>query len=240
MKNKLVKVIIANKNEEERQLLLQAVKEEMKVCGIEEAETGLDTIKLVKHYQPDLLIIDVHLTGISGLETVELIQMFDHDLKVIVTSNEVHHAITAFRLKAFYFLLKPFCLDELSSVLVRWQKEQTSKIIRKLPIEGKESIVYVHPEDVVYVAKNKEDKTVSIYTNNQFYISSYTLQQLEEKLSGYSFVRVHKSYLVNMRYIVELKTFYNGTYNLYVEGYRDEPIPVSRNYIKRLRHGLEI
>ncbi|MFC3884529.1 LytR/AlgR family response regulator transcription factor [Bacillus songklensis] len=235
-----MKIIIANGNKEERQQLLQVIREETKICDVEETEAGIDTIKLVKAFQPDLLIIDGQLPDVCGLETVELIRSFDRKLKVIITSSELEHAVAAFRLKSFYFLLKPLCWQELSAVLTRFQKEQTNKWVRKLHIECKDSIIYINPADIRYIVKNKEDKMVSIYTADHCYTSSYTLQYLEEKLNTYLFVRVHKSYLVNLRYITELKTFYNGTYNLYVEGCQNEPIPVSRNYVKRLRHCLEI
>jgi DNA-binding LytR/AlgR family response regulator len=240
VEKKLLKIMIANQNEAERQQLLQMIKEKMKVVSVKEASTGVDTIKLMKSYQPDLAIIDAQLTDLSGLEIVELFQPFNRELKVIITSGQLEHAVAAFRLQAFYFLLKPLRQEELSTVLERCQKEQTNKWMRKLPIECKDSIIYLNPQDIRYIMKNKEDKMVSIYTSDQCYTSSYTLQYLEDKLQAYSFMRVHKSYLVNITYITELKTFYNGTYNLYVEDYQNEPIPVSRNHVKRLRHCLEI
>ncbi|WP_142285629.1 LytTR family DNA-binding domain-containing protein, partial [Bacillus cereus] len=99
---------------------------------------------------------------------------------------------------------------------------------------------YILPKDIVYVSKNKENKTVSIYTTNNQYISTYTLQELENKLNAYDFLRVHKSYLINMSYVKELKPYYNGTYNLYLDRYDEQPIPVSRNYVKRLRNNIEL
>ena len=67
------------------------------------------------------------------------------------------------------------------------QGEKAKSYLRKLPIESQEGIRYILPEDIVYVSKNKENKTVSIYTTNNQYISTYTLQELENKLNAYDF-----------------------------------------------------
>lgn len=149
----------------------------------------------------------------------------------------------AFRFRAFYYLLRPFHQDDVLFLAHRMEQEigkKTRSYLRKLPIESHEGITYIFPEDIVYVSKNKENKTVSIYTTNNHYISTYTLQELENKLSTYDFLRVHKSYLINVIYVRELKPYYNGTYNLYLEKYDERPIPVSRNYVKRLRNKIEL
>ncbi|MFE5127185.1 LytR/AlgR family response regulator transcription factor, partial [Bacillus mobilis] len=141
------------------------------------------------------------------------------------------------------YLLRPFREEDLQFLLYRMCKEHGEKAksyLRKLPIEGQEGIRYIFPEDIVYISKNKENKTVSIYTTNNQYISTYTLQELENKLNAYDFLRVHKSYLINMSYVQELKPYYNGTYNLYLDKYDEQPIPVSRNYVKKLRNKIEL
>ena len=89
-----------------------------------------------------------------------------------------------------YYLLRPFREDDLQFLLYKMGKEQgeqAKSCLRKLPIEGQEGIRYIFPENIVYVSKNKENKTVSIYTTNNQYISTYTLQELENKLNVYDF-----------------------------------------------------
>ena len=179
----------------------------------------------------------------TGFEYVNLLREVNCYAKFIFMGEDIEESITAFRFQAFYYLLRPFREEDLQFLLYRMGKEQGEKAksyLRKLPIEGQEGIRYIFPGDIVYVSKNKENKTVSIYTTNNQYISTYTLQELENKLNAYDFLRVHKSYLINMSYVQELKPYYNGTYNLYLDKYDEQPIPVSRNYVKRLRNKIEL
>lgn len=179
----------------------------------------------------------------TGFEYASLLREINCYTKFIFVGENIEESITAFRFQAFYYLLRPFREEDLQFLLYKIGKEQGEKAksyLRKLPIESQEGIRYILPEDIVYVSKNKENKTVSIYTTNNQYISTYTLQELENKLNAYDFLRVHKSYLINMSYVKELKPYYNGTYNLYLDRYDEQPIPVSRNYVKRLRNNIEL
>ena len=66
-----------------------------------------------------------------------------------------------------------------------------------------------------------------------------SLKELESRLVSFSFFRMHKSYLVNLKYVNRLTPWFNGAYQLELEG-RDEKLSVSRNYVKDLRQRLEM
>ncbi|MDG4657708.1 LytTR family DNA-binding domain-containing protein [Ectobacillus antri] len=207
-----------------------------------EAKVGIEAIKAAKRYEPDFLFLDVHVSDESGLEIAELLHQLNLQANIILMGNKVDYAIEAFRLRAFYYLLQPFHDDDLEYLVYLMRKEHLRwcrALSHKLPIEEQDGIAYISPQNIIYVSKNKENKTVSIYTKDGHFTSTYTLQELEEKLHVHQFLRVHKSYLVNLPYIKALKPYYNGTYNLYTE-YCSEPIPVSRNYVRMLRNKLEI
>jgi DNA-binding LytR/AlgR family response regulator len=238
-----VKVLIISNEANERKKLRQMVQEEVETAKIWEEQRGMEAIKLVKKFEPDVLFIDVNLPDISGLQAAEIIRELGTQTHLIIMGEEHKYAIDSFRLRAFYYLLKPFQTDELFFLLDLLQKEARNSDLMlryKLPIEYEEGILYVAPEEIAYINKNKECKTVSIHTADTCFVCSYKLQELEDKLSQYSFLRVHKSYLINLEYVRELKPYYNGTYNLYLDGQMEEPIPVSRNYVKQLRNKIEI
>ena len=207
-----------------------------------EAKTGTESLFMMKNIYQTLFLSSKLLDG-TGFEYASLLREINCYTKFIFVGENIEESITAFRFQAFYYLLRPFREEDLQFLLYKIGKEQGEKAksyLRKLPIESQEGIRYILPEDIVYVSKNKENKTVSIYTTNNQYISTYTLQELENKLNAYDFLRVHKSYLINMSYVKELKPYYNGTYNLYLDRYDEQPIPVSRNYVKRLRNNIEL
>ncbi|MGF2622742.1 LytR/AlgR family response regulator transcription factor [Bacillus cereus] len=238
-----MKILLIMEEAEERRSLAEKFIENIKNVECFEASMGTEALFIMKKHTPDFVFLNSKLMDGIGFEYANLLREVNCYAKFIFMGEDIEESITAFRFQAFYYLLRPFREEDLQFLLYRMGKEQGEKAksyLRKLPIEGQEGIRYIFPEDIVYVSKNKENKTVSIYTTNNQYISTYTLQELENKLNAYDFLRVHKSYLINMSYVQELKPYYNGTYNLYLDKYDEQPIPVSRNYVKRLRNKIEL
>ncbi|WP_249711276.1 LytTR family DNA-binding domain-containing protein [Bacillus cereus] len=238
-----MKILLIMEEAEERRSLAEKFIENIKNVECFEASMGTEALFIMKKHTPDFVFLNSKLMDGTGFEYVNLLREVNCYAKFIFMGEDIEESITAFRFQAFYYLLRPFREEDLQFLLYRMGKEQGEKAksyLRKLPIEGQEGIRYIFPKDIVYVSKNKENKTVSIYTTNNQYISTYTLQELENKLNAYDFLRVHKSYLINMSYVQELKPYYNGTYNLYLDKYDEQPIPVSRNYVKRLRNKIEL
>ncbi|MCI0765349.1 LytTR family DNA-binding domain-containing protein [Bacillus sp. TL12] len=238
-----MKILLIMEETENRNRLIETFTESMRNIECFEARTGMESLQVAKKHIPDFVFLDTKLKDGTGFEFSSLLKQLSSDTKFIFMGENIEEAITAFRFQAFYYLLRPFHAEDLQFLLHRLEQEKGKSIknhLRKLPIESHEGITYLFPEDIVYVSKNKENKTVSIYTTNNQYISTYTLQELENKLTAYDFLRVHKSYLINVMYVQELKPYYNGTYNLYLERYDEQPIPVSRNYVKRLRNKIEL
>ncbi|EFI65474.1 LytTR family DNA-binding domain-containing protein [Bacillus anthracis] len=238
-----MKILLIMEEAEERRSLAEKFIENIKNVECFEASMGTEALFIMKKHTPDFVFLNSKLMDGTGFEYVNLLREVNCYAKFIFMGEDIEESITAFRFQAFYYLLRPFREEDLQFLLYRMGKEQGEKAksyLQKLPIEGQEGIRYIFPEDIVYVSKNKENKTVSIYTTNNQYISTYTLQELENKLNAYDFLRVHKSYLINMSYVQELKPYYNGTYNLYLDKYDEQPIPVSRNYVKRLRNKIEL
>ena len=238
-----MKILLIMEEAEERRSLAEKFIENIKNVECFEASMGTEALFIMKKHTPDFVFLNSKLMDGTGFEYVNLLREVNCYAKFIFMGEDIEESITAFRFQAFYYLLRPFREEDLQFLLYRMGKEQGEKAksyLRKLPIEGQEGIRYIFQEDSVYVSKNKENKTVSIYTTNNQYISTYTLQELENKLNAYDFLRVHKSYLINMSYVQELKPYYNGTYNLYLDKYDEQPIPVSRNYVKRLRNKIEL
>ncbi|AJH72759.1 LytTR family DNA-binding domain-containing protein [Bacillus cereus] len=238
-----MKILLIMEEVEERRSLAEKFTENIRNVECFEASMGTESLFIMKKHTPDFVFLNSKLMDGTGFEYANLLREVNCYAKFIFMGEDIEESITAFRFQAFYYLLRPFREEDLQFLLYRMGKEQGEKAksyLRKLPIEGQEGIRYIFPEDIVYVSKNKENKTVSIYTTNNQYISTYTLQDLENKLNAYDFLRVHKSYLINMSYVQELKPYYNGTYNLYLDKYDEQPIPVSRNYVKRLRNKIEL
>ncbi|MDD2365653.1 MAG: sigma-54 dependent transcriptional regulator [Desulfuromonadaceae bacterium] len=103
---------------DDEHLIRWSLEQNLKKQGYEvvTAGTGEDALRLVREEQPDLLLLDIQLPGISGIDVLEKIKDIDDDIIVImVTANSaLENAVSAMRLGAFDYINKPFNLDELS------------------------------------------------------------------------------------------------------------------------------
>ncbi|MFD3446795.1 LytR/AlgR family response regulator transcription factor [Microbacteriaceae bacterium 4G12] len=196
-----MKILIVSEEAEHRNQIIQALEQEIGKVEFLHAQLGLEAMKLAKRHELDFLFLDIQLTNSNGLGCAELLRQLEPYTKLVVIGDEPKYAIDAFRLRAFYYLLQPFKEEDLSflsQLILEQQRAKSNASFQRLSVETQEGISYIHPNDVVYISKNKENKTVSIYTKTGSYLSNYTLQDLEEKLIAYTFLRVHKSYLINV------------------------------------------
>src|SRR5581483_7602369 len=111
-----MKILVVMEQAENRSLILQTVEQEVSRAEVLEAATAFDAIKLMKRHEPDFLFLDVHLSDRSGLEVAELVKQLDLAVQIILIGDDAQYAIDAFRMRAFYYLLKPFQADQLSYV----------------------------------------------------------------------------------------------------------------------------
>jgi two-component system, LytTR family, response regulator LytT len=211
---------------------------------IGQASTGMEAVKKTKELAPDLLLLDIQLPDFSGLHVAQIVSELGMETTIVFITAFDQFAIEAFKLRAFHYLLKPYDEEDLIQVIdllgKKEKKKETSCSTLKLAIDTETGVKYLFPKEIVFISKNKDDKNVMIHTRDKRYTAAYTLQELSDKLSPFSFFRVHKSYLVNLEYVEELQTFFHGTFNLHLADIQETIVPVSRNYVKELRQRLEL
>ena len=242
-------VLIVDDEEPAREELAYMLSMNKEIELTAQAETGLTAIKKAKELQPDVIFLDINLPDINGLQVAQLLTDMNIKSRIVFLTAYDEHAIAAFKLRAFHYILKPYDEDDLAVVFDTMEMEKKKAkpaeshqglLPYKLAIEIDGVIRYVYPKDIVYIHKNKDNKNVFIHTTAKSYQASYTLSELETKLSARSFFRVHKSYLVNLEYVTELQPYFNGAYNLHLSDNQSSIVPVSRNFVKKLRMKLEI
>ncbi|MGO4272915.1 LytR/AlgR family response regulator transcription factor [Paenibacillus sp. TAF58] len=239
-----VKILIVDDETPAREELSYLLQHAEGVEQILQAKSGMEAIKLTKEIEPDLIFLDIEMPGLTGLQAAEVIQELRVKSKIIFCTAYDQHAIEAFKLRAFHYLLKPYDEANIQGILKELQMERSSAVITpqtaplKLAIEVNGSIKYLSPLDIIFMST--EGKHVLIHAKDEIHKTNYTLYELEGKLKSFSFFRSHKSYLVNLNHIVELKAWMNGAYNLIMKDKPKSSIPVSRNYLRELRLKLEI
>jgi two-component system, LytTR family, response regulator LytT len=238
-------VLIVDDEEPAREELGYMLSEQKDIHVVHQATTGMDAIRKVKEHKPDLVFLDIDLPDIKGLQVAEILAEIHSDIKIVFVTAYDQYAIDAFKIRAFHYILKPYDEEDINLVFLQLTKQvkplpQAVFHTPKLAIEMDGGIKYLSPKDIVYISKNKEDKSVTFHTTTKTYEAQYTLLELEKKLLPHAFFRVHKSYLINLDFVLELQPFYHSTYNLHLNDKQQTIVPVSRNYVKELRTRLEI
>ena len=157
---------------------------------------------------PDILIMDINLKDGNGIETVRHLQELHPNLRVIYLTGIINYATAIFETNPAYFLVKPINENHLIDAITKVSKDiefdKTDSIVIKT--NGSEIILY--RRDIVYV--ESQGRKLVLHMSDGKKNEIYEKMDSMQELLGASFVRSHKSFLINMKYIVERtnKEFY--------------------------------
>ncbi|WP_394220001.1 LytR/AlgR family response regulator transcription factor [Halobacillus trueperi] len=225
---------------EELNFLLEPY-EGIEVVG--EAGSGDEAVMQTLKLQPDVLFLDVEMPKMDGMAVAKAVQELKKVPEIVFATAYPDFAVEAFRQKALDYLLKPFDEEQLSETVERIEKkfapaeERTAYPPSKLAVEVEDTIEYLDPSEIMYV--HREDRVTKIVGKQKVYETRDALKDVEQRLQGFSFFRIHKSYLVNLDYVHRLTPWFNGAYQLELQE-TEEKLSVSRNYVKELRKKLEL
>lgn len=232
---------------DELKYLLYRTKE---VDIIDEAESVEEALEKLIESKPDLVFLDIQLSDDSGFEIANILKKMKQPPAIVFATAYDQYAIQAFEVDALDYILKPFDEERIVQAIKKFKKRKQHEMEEKqevhapdvssgmkrlaLPID--ESIVLVNIEDIVYAGLL--DGKVIVKTICDTYVTYDTLAMLEKKLPQMIFLRVHRSFIVNVNHISEIQPWFNSTYNLIMK--EDSKVPVSRTYAKELKKLLRI
>lgn len=203
----------------------------------------------------DWAFLDVRMPGLDGLDLADALGAGQLDEErsraapaiVFVTGYE-DYAIQAFERAAADYLLKPVRSERLNLTLKRLAAGRSSRTthspaladlpapaLQRLPIRLDYSVRLVDTADII--GATAHDKRVEVITRDAAYTTYYTLNQLEQRLPGEWFLRVHDSWIVNLKQIVEIHNLGGQAYQLSLQD-TDRVVPVSRRRLPLLQQRL--
>ena len=240
-----LRVVIVDDEELARSLVREHLAAHLDVEVVAECANGLEAIEAVAEHSPDLLFLDVQMPRLTGFETLELLE--PRPAVVFVTAYD-RHAVKAFEVNAVDYLLKPFSKERFDaalakarallssgakgpdpSILAAAARPEGAPLERIAVREG--TRVTLLPVDSVEWAK-AEDDYVLIRSGGRNHLKHQTLGDLAAQLPGARFVRVHRSWVVN---VGRLSSLEEGKTAVMVDG---ERVPVSRAGAARLKEIL--
>lgn len=211
------------------------------ITAIVEAESIEEALEKMLQHEIDLIFLDIHLTSESGLTLANKINQLKNPPMIIFATAYDEYAIKAFELNATDYVLKPFELpriqDAVQKAWASYQKENShiqedkQEILKTIPVQMDERIYIVKIENIIAIAV--ENGITTIYTDEKEYTATEPLNAYEEKVKGHAFLRVHRSYLLNMKEILEIQPWFNHTFLVTMSN--QVKIPVSRHYMKQFK-----
>ena len=196
-------------------------------------QNAKEALPLIQNQEVDLIFIDIEMPEISGLEFVKTLETAP---AIIFTTAYPQYAVEGFNLNAVDYLLKPIGLERFKQAIQKVHKEISIQAGLQ-PIENKFIFLKngyksekIDIQDIIFIAGNKEYATY--YTKSgRTYLKNERLKNLEKDYQPYGFIRIHKSYLINTRYI---KKIFNN--NVEIHG---ETIPIGRAYREQIRQLMQ-
>ncbi|HSB62885.1 MAG TPA: response regulator [Thermoanaerobaculia bacterium] len=240
--------VLVDDEELARSLLRQLLAAHPDIRILAECANGFDAVKAVAETKPDLLFLDVQMPQLDGLEVLELIERDEagRPAVIFVTAYD-QYALKAFDANAVDYLLKPFDRARFDTALARARARLASGetpakdllVSRGAPLSRvvvKDGVaVTVLPVSKIDYVK-AEDDYVLLRADGRNHLKNQTLASLEETLPKERFVRVHRSYLLNLDRLVRLEPSPTGApMAVLADGAR---IPVSRTGAQRLHDRL--
>ena len=188
-------------------LALSRLKRMLNSLGYEditEADNPADALELVKENRYDLALLDINMPGSSGLELGYELRYHQDDLAIIFQTAYDEHALKAFDIGAVGYLVKPFSIEQLQSTIERVNvKDKQSEEFRIMSKAG-DNYYLLRPDEIYYIQADLSE--VMIRSQKGFSYYAQKISDLEKKLEKYDFVRIHRSYLLNINKIKEIET----------------------------------
>lgn len=253
----MIKIVIVDDEYPAREELKDMLAEIEGVDIIAEFEDGMETIDfLQKNAQADAVFLDIRMRHKDGIVTAwEILQLPKPPQVVFITGYE-DYAVKAFELNAVDYVLKPYSLQRLEQTVSKLRSmasvnqlanENTFEFLRnnltneqmRLFVWVGEKMVVLHADDIVYIKTDEKGKPM-IYSSKGIFMTRLTLKEIEKTLSPAQFVRTHRSYLVNLNKVSEVVPWFNNTYMISLDGYKEEQVPVARHYLNDFKSAFKI
>ncbi|WP_260706954.1 LytR/AlgR family response regulator transcription factor [Edaphobacter flagellatus] len=248
----MVQAVLADDEVLARQKLRQLLREVPEIEIVGEGSSAAETIDLVRATKPDLLFLDVRMPDKDGFEVVNDLAAMDTPMPcVIFTTAYDRYALRAFEIHAVDYLLKPFTLERFRSATER-ALEQIKKAKQdpqgaqpkspngtpyttRIVFKSKGRILFLPVSEICWIGA--EENYVRICTQSETHLLRETMTRLEEKLDPNTFMRVHRSSIVNLQYVKEVRPEVDGEYGVHM--LNGQKIAMSRGYRSRIKSWLD-
>jgi two-component system LytT family response regulator len=246
------KAIIIEDEEPARQLIKHYLSGNAAIELAGEFADGFNGVKAIEDIKPDLVILDIQMPKLNGFEVLELIS---HKPAVIFSTAFDEFAIKAFETNAIDYLLKPYSKERFEQALQKAimaisnkealtqnvlsllkandEKEET---LNRIAVKTGTKVHLIPAEDILYI--EAEGDYVKIVTKESFYLKEKPLKYFERHLDPDQFIRIHRSYIVNISEILRIEYYDKESHIVFLKN--NTKLKASSSGYKTLKERLKL
>lgn len=213
-----------------------------------------------------MIFLDINMPILDGIEFSKILYKNNQDVKIIFITAYKEHAVEAFEVHVFDYILKPYSQDRIISALKRTEEiknenyngynekkladnkiesgyvkkekaQQTLIVSNKLSVIKNEKIYVIDTSEIYYI--EAKGRGIDVYTKDTKYYSKNKISKIINKLDKKEFYQTHRSYIVNLKKVEEIEPWFNGTYLLKMKDINKE-VSVSRSNVKEFKKMLSL
>lgn len=223
----MLRITVVEDESASAQLLKEYIQRYSQERGIPvEVSVFEDGLSFIGNYEPpcDVVLMDIEMPNVDGMKAAEMLRKVDTKVNLVFVTNMAKYAIRGYEVEAIGFIVKPVNYYALAllfdKVVQRKQADQEDQVL--IPVDGGRKRVAL--SDIYYI--EVIDHLLIYHTAEGALMSAGKLAELEKSLGQRQFFRCQKSFLINLKYVTEIKSQF-----VLVHG---NEIPVGRNKRKEL------
>jgi len=244
----VIQALIADDEALARRKLRSFLSSDPEVEIVGEAATGPETVHLVREKSPQVVFLDVAMPGQNGFDVLSELSASEADAPlpcIVFTTAYDRYALRAFDARAVDYLLKPFTAERLRVALQRAREEilsstmhqsstnteEQSPYLSRIIFKSRGRILFIRTHEIHWIGA--EENYVRICTGRESHLLRETISSLEQRLDPQMFLRVHRSAMVNLRFVREVRAQTRGDSAVILTN--GQKITMSRGYYSRIR-----
>lgn len=256
MKEQIIRVLIVDDEVLARRMLKSLLKNKPDIEFAGECRSGMEAVEMIRRESPDLVFLDVQMPEMNGFQVIEALKPEEVPEIIFVTAYD-QFAVKAFDIHAIDYLLKPFDDErfekslerarlhisqnkqshlnrQLMDFLSQWREKDEQVFPERIPVKDHGRISFVAVREIDWIEAS--DQYVTLHCDKKTYLVRETMNELEGRLSSKYFFRIHRSSLVNLQSVKELRVNKQGECHALL---RDGSVlKVSRNKRAELEEAL--
>lgn len=246
-----IKTLIIDDEKLARQIVRKYLEDKPEIEIIGECQNGFEAVKMIGELSPDLVFLDIQMPKINGFELLELIE---NPPAIIFSTAFDQYALKAFEVNAIDYLLKPFSKERFENALekavsrvkyslntsndysaLKEQYEEETEYLNRIIVKKGGDIIIINTDHINFL--EAQDDYVCVVTNDNKFLKQKTMKYYEQKLPPENFVRIHRSYIININSMKKIEPFEKESYQAVMKN--GEKLPVSRSGYQKIKAIME-